>query len=500
MEASVILNAADLKAEELETTTKKILANSEKFYLLSAALNMKLYDVIDSLSKTLKDKAALTCVRFAYNIYFELETEIRIGDSGQGVKVQSLAELLDKLEYDENLILQREDYHIVINDDGVEPKKADKAVAELFQQTVFLNINIDIKKKSEIKKSLIKKSVREKYLEIKENKKFFEEIFSSSNKIVESFDSILAELDKIKLRPIRVAVFGGKKAGKSTLTNCLLKRDYVPTSAVLPTPNTIKYIPAGSDSPIILDYKGRKAIFDSAKVLSDFIGYEFKSAQKITGEGSGLEDMTIYYPCDDLNGYEIWDTPGPNVAFTDEYRKQIETCIKAADVCIFVMNYSNRLTIYEVEFLKYLHEVLEKNNKLNSLIFVVNRIDELYVAEVEKSVVRVLDYIGEKLKYLGYKDIVIFGTSALQSFYLHQVLSILKDLEMEVDDENTFYDVVRQLGRKHLEYKTQTRFLQDALGNLEDFCNIEEPDAKTLENFSGIPQLLKYVKYVGGKG
>ena len=41
------------------------------------------------------------------------------------------------------------------------------------------------------------------------------------------------------------------------------------------------------------------------------------------------------------------------------------------------------------------------------------------------------------------------------------------------------------------------RFIEDALKNLEDFHNIEDADAKTLENFSGIPQLWRHVNYIG---
>ena len=449
MEASVILNAADLKAEELATTAKKILDSPKKFYLLSASLNMKLCNVIDSLSKTLKDRAALTCVRFAYNIYFELETEICFGDNEEALKVYSLAELLDKIEFDENLILRREDYHIVINDDDVEPEKADKAVAKLFQQTVFLNLNIDIKKKS-------------------------------------------------RRPPLKIAILGSRKAGKSVVINCLMKRDYAPTSAVLPTPNVIKYIPADAKSDLILEYKGEKKSFDSAENLSDFIGREFEEAQNHTGEGSGLADMIIHYPCDDLSGYEIWDTPGPNFAGAgDEHQKIAEECILAADVCIFVMNYSNHLTNDEVKFLKVIREVLEENNKLNSLIFVVNRIDERYAAEVEKSVNRILDYISGRLEELGYKDSIIFGTSALQSFYLDKVLAILKDLDIEVGEDDTFFDVLRRFRKEHREYMIFSRFMEEALKNLEDFHNIEDADAKTVKNFSGIPQLLRYINHIG---
>ena len=512
MENSVILNVADLKDEALATTTKKILANSEKFYLLSASLNMKLCNVIDSLSKTLKDKAALTCVRFAYDTNFELETEIRIGNSDEGFKVHSLAELLDNLEYDENLMLKREDYHIVINDDNVEPEKADKAVAKLFQQTVFLNLNIDIKKKSEIKKALIKERFRNNYQRLREQievqKKYLEEKITHSNLtehgkeriagMVTAFEKMIEETEKARKRPLRIAAMGTKKAGKSVVINSLLKRDYAPTSSELPTPNVIKYIPADAKSDLILEYKGEKKSFDSAEDLSDFIGREFEEAQNHTGEGSSLADMVIHYPCDDLSGYEIWDTPGPNFAGAgDEHQKIAEECIAAADVCIFVMNYSTHLTNDEVKFLNQIHKTFEDNDKFYSLFITVNRIDERYAAEVEKSINRILDYISGRLEELDYKNIVIFGTSALQSFYLDKVLAILKNLNIEVDEDDTFLDVVRQLQRKHPEYKTQTVFVKNIIGWLEDFHNIDEPDARTLENFSGIPQLWRHVKYIG---
>ena len=516
MENSVILNAADVKDDVLETTTEKILAEPKKIYLLSASLNMKLCNVIDSLSKTLKDKAALTCVRFAYNIYFELETEIRIGNSGQGVKVQSLAEILDNLDFDENLILKPKDYHIVIDDSGVEKEKADRAVAELFQQTVFLNINLDVQKKSEIEKALIKERFRANYQKLREQidrqKKYLEDALAHANltehgkeriaNMITAFEKTIEEVKKAKKRPIKIAAMGTKKAGKSVVINSLLKRDYAPTSSELPTPNVIKYIPAAADSELTLVYKGEKKPFNSAEKLSEFIGKEFEEAQNHTGEGSGLEDMTIFYPSADLSGYEVWDTPGPNFAGAgEEHQKIANECIAAADVCIFVMNYSNHLTNDEVKFLNQIHDTFEKTNKFYSLFITVNRIDERYSAEVEKSINRVLDYIGGRLEELDYKNIVIFGTSALQSFYLDKVLSILKSLDMEVDEDDTFFDVVRMLKKKHREFMVPVRFIEDALKNLEDFHNIdiEDADAKTLENFSGVPQLWRHVKYIGGQ-
>lgn len=512
MEKSVILNAENFRGSALETTAKKISNNPDKFYLLSTHFDAELCNVIDKLSKAVSDNSALTCIRFAYDVNFELATELRTGNEERGVSVHGLAELLDQLEFDENLMLSRDDYHVVIDDTDIPAEQADRAVAQLFQQTVFLNLNIDIKKKSEIKKALIKERFRAGYeklrAEIDRQKNYLSNALAYSNLtengksrvagMISAFDKAVEEVGKARKRPLRIAAMGTKKAGKSVVINSLLKRDYAPTSSELPTPNVIKYIPADANSELILEYDGRRRTFDSAESLSKFIGNEFAEAQQHTGKGSELGDMVIYYPSSDLNGYEVWDTPGPNFAGAgEEHQKIAEECIKAADVCIFVMNYSNHLTNDEVKFLSQIRETFAENNKFYSLFITVNRIDERYAAEVEKSVNRILDYISGRLEALNYKNIVIFGTSALQSFYLDKVLGILKADDVEIDEDNPLGDVIRRAKRKHRELMTPLRFVEDALKNLEDFHGIDEPDVKLLENFSGVPQLWRHVKYIG---
>lgn len=441
-----ILTAEDLKKENIKTTVKTMEHNPNKFYLLDANWKTDLCYVIEELSEESDDTTLMTKTRIAYDLNFPLKTVLKIGNSmsAKEEEVKTLSELLELLDFNENLILNREDYHVVVDDEGIEVSdgndEASRTVAKIFQQVIFLNLNLDVQKKSEIKKSLIKERFRKNYpellKEVKDNKNFIESTVANAKlnpeskeraeKIVKSFDIMLAEFEKAKSRPIRIAAMGTKKAGKSVVINSLLKRDYAPTSATLPTPNTIKYIPVEPDSPIILEYEGKEYEFHTDKEISNFIGDEFKRAQKITGEGAGLQDMTIYYPCDDLNGYEVWDTPGPNVAFTDEHKKNAEACIKEVDVCIFVMNYSNHLTNDEVNFLKDIHSTFKENNKFYSLFITVNRIDERYKDAEAKSVNRILDYISGRLEKLDppYKNIVIFGTSALQSFYLDSVIDL----------------------------------------------------------------------------
>ena len=436
-----ILTPADLSAENIKSTVKTIEHNSDRFYLLQSGWQTNLWEVVEQMGNVSEDENTLTKMRIAYDLKFDLQTVLKTGSdlSAEGTEVKRLADLLEIMDFDDNLNLSRADYHVIIYDDTDE---ASCAVAKLFQQTVFLNIvGLDIQKKSEIKKALIKNRFREKYptlrQEIVDDKAFIESKLSDgtklstesrerAQKIIDAFNFMLAEFDKAKARPIRIAAMGTKKAGKSVVINSLLKRDYAPTSSTLPTPNTIKYIPADPNKPLTLEYAGKTYTFADATAISDFIGAEFKKAQKITGEGAGLPDMIIHYPSDELTGYEVWDTPGPNVAFTDEHRKNAEECIKEVDVCIFVMNYSNHLTNDEVTFLKNIHSFFKENNKFYSLFITVNRIDERYAVNEEKSVDRILDYIGQRLAALKYENVVIFGTSALQSFYLDGVIDLVK--------------------------------------------------------------------------
>lgn len=189
-----ILTPADLSAGNIKATVKTIEHNTDKFYLLQSSWQTNLWEVVEQLGKISEDENTLTRMRIAYDLQFDLRTVLKTsGDlSSDGTEVKRLSDLLEILEFDENLNLNRADYHVIINDDGIETKEgtdeASRAVAKLFQQTVFLNIvGLDIQKKSEIKKALIKTRFRENYSKLREeilsNKKFIESKLSDGTKL-----------------------------------------------------------------------------------------------------------------------------------------------------------------------------------------------------------------------------------------------------------------------------------------------------------------------------
>ncbi len=516
-EKYIIWDDADFSEGNIRQTMKRVGANKDQVHLLSASTNLSLHEAINRLGQADDEEGmTITKARFAYNLQFTLPVEVFYADGTGGEplgRANSLREVLDVLPLDENGGLETP-CRIVLDDDDVDEEQKDAAkamIAELFQQFVFLNLDIDIVSKSEMRKNIVKERFRRRYTEIKEEldktlqgmgeiisrQTMSEMSQATAEEMYQTLQEVQPELEKARKRPIRIAAMGTKKAGKSVIINSLLKQEYAPTSSELPTPNVIQYIPEPPDGKLQLEYKGKNLTFSSADELRAYIQKEFEEAQKYTGEGSGLEDMIVHYPAAGLAGFEIYDTPGPNFAGAGEEHERIaEECIEKADVCIFVMNYSNHLTTDEVNFLRKIRDSFERNGKFYSLLIAINRIDERYNAEVEKSVTRLVDYIRKRLGELDYPNIVTFGTSALQSFYLEKIRQLCVEAGERRDIVITG-DVVSGLKKTNRKWMTQLRFIETSLGNLEDFHDYETPTDRDLDRMSGIPQLQRYVRYIG---
>ena len=604
-----VLTKEMLSAEKIKSTAEKIKHNLQVIHLLEDGQNLRLCEVINDLSnlRTHNNESFmgtdLTKMRTAYNLHFKLKTLLVTGNdlSAEGVEVKTLAELLELLESDDNISLKRTDYHIIIDDEilsvntlsELEKYKAlkelaNQEIANLIQQTVFLNIGLDIQKKSEIKMTIMKNRFRQNYAslvaQVTLQQKFLNSVleaaksgvdaqgyfnannravliatlesskldtnvrqnlvdslnsnletdvwdvlidalakvqldaegwrilidaitttdFSSGNgkgspklntsgyhrvkEILDALNKTSDELAKAKSRPIRIGVMGTRNSGKSVIINDLIHRDFAPTSVELATPNTVKYIPVAPGKKLTLYYNDTVQEFDTDATLKAFIDAEFKKAAKKKYEGSALPDMTIHYPCDNL-GYELWDTPGPNYAKAGDYhRKKAVACIREVDICIFVMDYSQGATD---DADKYLREIL---------FITVNKTDEIYTVEEEKSVNRVVDNIRKTLTEIKYNNVVVFGTSALQSFYLDKVIALAK-ADGATNKPFINADVMNQLRSKHHKAdaitKSAIKFIRHTIEDLYDFHDILNATEREIEAFSGMPQLLRYTQYIG---
>ena len=515
----ILWTTEDFAAERIQESACYICANVNLIHLLSPDAKLTLHELIERLSRADDDTTMLTQARFAYNMDFALPAELFFRPTGKKEKsigkVRNLAELIELLPLSDNGGVSSP-HCIIIDDGGIAPQERETVrglMAELLQQLVFLNLDLDIMSKSEIQKAIVKERFRREYPEmerrlnhaIEEMEQVLgQQIFSpkgleNANDLYSNLQAIREELKKARKRPIRIAAMGTKKAGKSVIINCLLGQEYAPTSSELPTPNVIRYVPETVERGLWLEYNGESMSFSSAERLKSYIQGEFEEAQRHTGEDAALGEMIVHYPTEELTGFEIYDTPGPDFAGAGESHALIaEACIQKADVCIFVMNYSKHLETGEVAFLEKIRDFFEQNGKFYSLMIAVNRVDERYSAEVEKSLARVIDYIRKRLDALHYPHIVTFGTSALQSFYLTKIRELCEE-EGHPQGAPIDAETVNRLKKTHKNWMTRLSFIKEALERLEDFHGYENPTDRDLERMSGVPQLVRYVRYIGAQ-
>lgn len=500
-----IIEAEDIGTEKTLIRTAEIVCDEpEKIYLLDQEKG--LWHVIERLIMQFEEQDAIVSQKFAYNINCKLHTEL-CKDDRKICDLNCFADFVENVKFTDKSNLA-EKYHIIVDDGKVEDEAiVRKAVADLFQQTVLLGLNVDIVRKSEIKNANIRKAFRRKYKQLlnkvqsvykkvnglKISTEEGKQVFAS---VKNALETTVEEMEAAAQRPIRIAVMATKKAGKSVIVNSLIGDEYAPTSLTLPTPNCIRYIPDINAEIITLKYGDKELHFIEAKEIKKYILEEFKKAQAHTGEDAALPDMIIRYPSTSMNAFEVWDTPGPDFAGAGtSHRKIAEACIKNADVCIFVEDFTKNLQDSSIDFLKDIKQVFEENDKFYSLFIAINKVDQRFTSSDDKSIHKIIDYIREKLNDLGYANITTFGTSALDYFYLGLVKKLLPvGNEITVDDLRAFKKENPDDYKKNL---TQLKAIKNRLTDIEDYMHVEDPNADDVAIGSGMPHLIEYTKYIG---
>lgn len=437
------------------------------------------------------------------------ESDITLKDN-----IFSLSELLEEVE--EELI---EAYQVIID---TEDKNL---VSDVIQALIYLNINLEVIMKKEkrdraranafktgfykMKRSIIKAQDAINDIEI------IDELSGEKENILKILNNIEVNLDRAKERNLNISVMATKKSGKSVVVNSFLEEQYAPTSLELPTPNTCVY-KKSSDNRIRLIYGEQNICFDTPEDIYKFTYNEFKRVQNDSEIACTIDDMEIHYINDnnDFATFTIVDTPGPNYAGANSiesgenmHKRSAYKWIEKSDVVIFLVNYSNYLTLDEEEFFRDIKSQFEKHDKFYSLVVAVNKLDEMYMSECEnKSVVRFLDYIRCKLNSLGYKGFIVLGTSA-RSYFDGIKVSQIDNAELKLLGETkrigqlSGYELrqrLKKLKRKYIGKSQMTvlSFVDDQLEKLECFHGLDDVSLEILRERSGIPKLMEYTTYV----
>lgn len=505
-------NIVELSGVDCKEDKKIIESNSDNqgiFILMNQKEKLDVYlgFMHEDMGLTNKDLSRLKiCRQFIFSKEEENVVSVTfVGeDQGQRQYVNSMLELLKVLDPTKKSMITIE------NDDRA-------LLAEIMQQLVYIEYNIsnfEIRLANEVrdanKTEIFMKNIDEILRQIHiagENIRQMqvdEKLTETVEKVGEFFKEIEAQAEKAKKIEMKIAVAASKKTGKSVIANSMFGMELAPTSLEMATPNTCIY-KKSKNNKFSVTIGDQKREFDQRDEICKYIGNKFREAQNDASHRFAIEDMVIEYPTNRNNfeSYTIYDTPGPDAAGTDHH-KSTDKAVKECDVIIFAIDFSKYLTNSEEKFLSDVKKIFEEKGKFHTLIFCINKIDLMFQDKEPVSKIKKIEFIRNRLQAIDekYKDCVLFGTSALNYFNT-----------LEIEEKEDQYEVLRGIGE--IDFAKNRDFFDDAsdvikndetmtiLSNIEGTVKDLRRQLKynsvtidTIQDFSGMPQLLNYVSYI----
>ena len=457
--------------------------------------DVPVYRFIDSAGF---DGNCIQKVRVARELLFDFDAWLKLKPAGEVLlKSKCLSGLLEVLEE-----TRLPDYRLVLDTTDKE------ALSEIIQQLLYLDIDMEVMLKgeeAEVRKMELFMAVAGDLETELDNARKRAHALGARNALKDYRNNILYVLSDIEAnirgmheRDLKVAVMALKKSGKSVVVNCLLGNEYTPASIELPTFTTTIYRKS-RDGVISLDYKNSRMVFETAEGLKDYVLKEFRHMNAEKSTAYIPEDMEVsYVPAKDMPcNYTVIDTPGPDLA--GSFHKEIAyKWIREADVILFIIDYSKHLTSSEEEFFADIKRVFEEYQKFYSFIVVVNKLDLMYLSEEKKSGLRFLDFLRSRLKDMGYRGLIVLGTSALQYFYSQKAAQIEGCEDILTADGKQLREcldrcLARYQGRDEM---TVFSFLDNQVRGQLWFHGKEEATLEDLREKSGIGKLMKYINYI----
>lgn len=496
MDNIVVLSGTDYESDkeliESEVKNKKI------FILYNQDLKLNLY--LDYMFTEFNIKNSDLCkLKICRQFEFERES-VSVTIDGKTNYVSSVLSLLQVMNPNRKTVITIE------NDNRA-------LLAEIMQQLVYIEYSIsdfEIRLRKEVRDAerteIFTKNIDEilKQITIADenicNMEADEKLKGIVERIGNLYSNIKKQVEKAKSIEMKIAVAASKKTGKSVIANCMFGMELAPTSLEMATPNTCIYRKSKDDKFRVIVGSDVKE-FENKSSIRKYIGDEFRRAQNNTTSNFAIEDMIIEYPTNKNNfeSYTIYDTPGPDAAGTDHF-KSTERAMDECDVAIFAIDFSKYLTSSEENFLQSVKEIFETKGKFHTLIFCLNKIDMMFQDKEAKSKIKIIEFIRNRLRDIDkkYSDCVIFATSALDYFNVIEIEEKEKENEAlrgistaDLRDMDDFFDSINDD-----EITTILAGIDKEVTNLRRQLGYKEITAKTVKDFSGIPQLLSYVSYI----
>lgn len=258
-------------------------------------------------------------------------------------------------------------------------------------------------------------------------KEYFGEVENEDN--VKAFSSLIKD---VETGEFSIVVVGEFSSGKSTFLNALMGDKFLPsfTSETTATINNLRHI-----GKSVTGWPGQVKYFDGRPCI-DLETIEFEAVEKYltTSQERSHENVAETIECVDLyldskfleDGVVLVDSPGLN-GVADKHRERTIQQINQSHASIFVFSAEQPGRKTDFELIK------ELKSKVNSIIFVLNKID--CVKASEQSLDSVMDVLKNSYKEVFPEEDTIPKIWPISSY---QALVSRASTELEYRDKKTF--------------------------------------------------------------
>lgn len=192
-------------------------------------------------------------------------------------------------------------------------------------------------------------------------------------------------------RRFQVAIMALIKAGKSTLLNSWIGKEFLPSASFAETMRIIRIRHNSRRKVGVLFYKG-KEVARGVDAIKDYIR---KTNESDRTKGNNIEEeLKLEFSLSSLKnkklggyGFDFLDTPGANEYGIPTLQAKVERLVKNSDVIIYLLDFTKLKTADENRMFESIKEWKSEilNQVKNRLFFVVNKIDEVNRHDKEKN-------------------------------------------------------------------------------------------------------------------
>ena len=230
-------------------------------------------------------------------------------------------------------------------------------------------------------------------------------------------------VDKLSNSNITISVIGQFKRGKSTLSNCILGKNYMPVG-IVPITSAVTKVVYGRQSAEVCFENGevRPVEIDD---LSAYISEQENAQNKL-----GVKEVVIHSESDFLkNGITYVDTPGVG-SFHKNNTEVAYDYMKESDAVIFLLSVDSPINQIEIDFLQSTKEYAGK------FYFAVNKIDTVSTGDLEAYTEYCAGLLSEIMETSAIKLMPVSaktgeGVEALKSTILRDLSTSIREIMQE---------------------------------------------------------------------